>query len=234
VATRVLRRVLRPVGTWQKLVFFERDLGAPVPEVPCRLPLEVRIVRPHEVTAARAVTEAAGIPWPKLEERAALGHVCTIALSNGRVVHVRWITDRRAWVPELRCWIVPGPEEAYVYDSFTPEEARGAAVQPAVSAEMIAWGLRQGHRRHLFYVRGHNAAGLSIVAKMGAVPTRVVRCLRSRSGAVCWVLGLDGPPRPRLEFDPGVAITRMGPLGWRIHGPAEAARRSFSDGGRPR
>jgi hypothetical protein len=212
LATRLLRRLLRPLGIWQKLVFFEKDLADDIPDVRTSLPLEMRVVDPRDVDEYRTCVEAAGVDWAKVEERAALGHRCTVALSAGRLVHIRWITTSAGWVPELRCSIVPGPGEAYVYDAFTPEHARGGGVQPAVACLMMAWGRRQGYRRHIFYVRGHNAAGLRVVSKMRARRMRVVRCLRLRSGAD-WVQGLRSPSGPRLEFPAEAIVRSLGPLG---------------------
>ena len=220
-AARLARWALRPVGKWQRLLFFERDLDQPLPDIRPAVPLEVHIVVPEQVGTYREVVEQAGLPWSKVEQRAALGHICTIALSEGRLVHVRWTATRPARVPELGCSVVPATGEAYVYDSFTPEGARGAAVQPAVACHMIAWGRERGHLRHVFYVRGHNVSGLRIVSRMAARRTRVVRCLRLRSGA-SWILGLEGPGRPRLEFDADMVVRRLGPFGHWVRRRPEA------------
>ena len=221
-AAWLLRWALRPLGRWQRLLFFEREVALPFPEIRASVPLEVHILAPERVGEYRAVVERAGVPWSKLEQRAALGHVCTVALSEGKLVHIRWSALGPARVPELGCSVVPGAGEAYVYDSFTPEDARGYAVQPAVACRMIEWGRARGLVRHLFYVRSHNAPGLRIVSRMGARKTRVVYCLRLRSGA-SWVLGIDGPGRPRLEFDADRAVRRLGPFGYWVRPRREAA-----------
>ena len=209
---RLARWALRPLGRGQRLLFFERDLERPVPDLRATVPLDVHVVLPERVGEYREVVERAGLPWSKVEQRAALGHICTIALSEGKLVHVRWTATDPARVPELGCSVVPAPGEAYVYDSFTPEGVRGAGVQPEVACHMIAWGRERGLFRHLFYVRGHNLPGLRIVSRIGARRTRVVYCLRLRSGA-SWILGLGRPGRPRLEFDDDMVVRPLGPFG---------------------
>lgn len=213
LATQVLRRTLRPVAVWQKLVFFEKDLADDIPGIRTHIPLEMHVVDGDELPAHRAAIEAEGVDWEKMAARAALGHRCTIVLSAGRLVHIRWHTDVGAWIPELRATLRPAPGEAYVYDSFTPEDLRGGQVQPAVSCLMMAWGRQQGYRRHHFYVRGNNAPGLRVVAKMKTRRTAVVRCLRSKDGRHAWITGLPRSGSPHLDFAPGARVRSLGPLG---------------------
>jgi hypothetical protein len=218
LATQALRRALRPVAVWQKLVFFERDLADELPAIRASLPLDLRVVDATELPRYRAALSAEGLDWAKLAARAALGHRCTVVLSAGRLVHLRWITEAGAWIPELRARLRPGPGEAYVYDAFTPEDLRGQQLQPAVACLMVEWGRRQGYARHLFYVRGNNAAGLRIVAKMRARRTAVVRCLRSKSGDTAWVTGLRPGRPPHLDFGDEARVRSLGPLGlWITH-----------------
>lgn len=213
LATQVLRRTLRPVAVWQKLIFFEKDLADEVPPVRSRVPLEMHVVGGDALAAHRAAIEAEGLDWEKMAARAALGHRCTIVLSAGRLVHIRWHTDAGAWIPELRATLRPPPGDAYVYDAFTPEDLRGGQVQPAVACLMMEWGRREGYRRHHFYVRGNNAPGLRIVSKMRVRRTAVVRCLRSKDGRDAWVTGLRRPGAPHLDFGAATRVRSLGPLG---------------------
>lgn len=217
--TRLLARCLLPIGTWQELVFFEKELADDVPAITAAVPLEMHVVSADELPEHRAALEAAGIDWERMAARAALGHRCTVVLSAGRLVHLRWLADTAAWIPELRATIRPLPGEAYVYDAFTPEDARGGHVQPAVSRLMISWGRRQGYRRHIFYVRGHNASGLRIVGKIGARRTAVVRSLRLKWKDAAWVTGLRPGRSPRLEFEPGTRLRSLGPFGYWLGPP---------------
>jgi hypothetical protein len=211
--SRLVSRCLLPLGTWQVLVFFEKDLASAVPAIAAAVPLDMHVVTAEGLPAHRAALEAAGIDWDKVAARAALGHRCTVVLSEGRLVHVRWMTGTEAFIPELRATLRPLPGEAYVYDAFTPEDARGGRIQPAVSRLMTAWSRRQGYLRHVFYVRGHNASGLRIVSKIGARRTAVVRSLRLRWSDAAWVTGLRRGRPPRLEFDAATRVRSLGPLG---------------------
>lgn len=212
---RALRRGLAPLGAWYTLVFFSRELAEEMPEIQARLPLEMHVVGAGELAPFRALLEGAGQDWAEVNVRAARGDRCTIAVSEGRLVHVRWLSTTVGLIPEIGGSLRPGDGEAYVYAAFTPPEARGSRVQPAVSPLMLRWARAQGLRRHLFYVRGDNASALAIVNKVGARRTRTVRCLRFRGGGL-WVAGLGGGPGPRIEFPPGVRLRSLGPFGWWI------------------
>lgn len=210
--TQVLRWSLRRVVTWHTLVFFERNLADDIPHIRARIPLEMRVLDAEELPEYRPALEAAGLEWAEVQARAARGDRCTVGLSQGRLVHMRWITVAAAWIPELRALIVPQPGEAYVYNSYTPEETRGSEVQPAISCLMVQWGRRQGYRRHLFYVLADNPSGLRIVEKLGARKTGAVRCVWLR-GLGAWFTGLDTWKGPRLDFGDDASVRRLGPLG---------------------
>jgi hypothetical protein len=169
----------------------------------------MRVLAGAELREHRSTLEAAGVDWDQVQTLAARGDRCTVGLSQGRLVHIRWITVRPAWIRELRAILVPGPGEAYAYSSHTPQEARGSEVQPAISCLMMEWGRQQGYRRHIFYVLADNASGLRIVEKVGARRTGVVRCIWMR-GLGSWLRMLDGWKGPRLEFRTNASIRRLG------------------------
>lgn len=210
--TQVLRWSLRRVATWHTIVFFERDLADEIPDIRAGVPLDMRVLAGEEIRAFRSVLESGGLEWPEVEARAARGDRCTIGLSQGRLVHVRWITVAPAWIPEIQATIVPQPGEAYIYGSYTPDKERGSNVQPAISCLMLRWGRRQGYRRHLFYVHADNPSGLRIVAKIGARRTGALRCVWM-SGLGTWLAGLDAWLGPRIDFGNDASIRRLGRLG---------------------
>jgi ribosomal protein S18 acetylase RimI-like enzyme len=216
---RALRRSLAPIGTWHKLVFFERDLADEMPEIRSRFSLEMHVVGADQISSYRALLDGAGQDWDEMTARAARGDQCTIVLSEGRLVHLRWLSVTAGLIPELGATLLLAPGEAYVYASFTLPEARGSRVQPAVSTLMMQRSRAQGYRWHLFYVRGDDPSALAIVAKVGARRTRVVRCLRLTSGNGLWVLGLRANRPPCIEFDSAAAVRRLGLLGLWVRGP---------------
>jgi GNAT superfamily N-acetyltransferase len=220
LVTVALRGGLRPFGAWQALVFFERDLTVAIPDVAAGIPVETRVVAPRELESYRPALEAAGLRWDRLEARAAQGDVCTVALWEGKLVHVSWVTVAGAWVPELRATLRPAPGDAYVYDAFTLPEVRGTQVQPAASAHLLAWARDQGHRRVTFYVRGSNPSALRIVEKTRARRTGVVWCFRPGHGDGAWMMGLRSRHGPRIDFGAGATVRSLGPAGlWVRHQP---------------
>jgi hypothetical protein len=217
---RAWRRLLQPIGSWNTLVFFARDLSADLPGVPPRLPLEMHVVGAEELGLFRDCLEEAGLDWGEAQARAARGDLCTVVQSEGRLVHVRWLTTQVGFIPELGATLRLQPGEAYVYASLTPPAERGGGVQPAVSALMMQWGRARGYRRHIFYVRGDNPSALAIVDKIGARRMRTVRCLRFARGNGLWVTGLRRDALPRIEFRPEVSVRSLGPLGLWVRGRA--------------
>jgi ribosomal protein S18 acetylase RimI-like enzyme len=215
----VLRRGLRPLGAWQALAFFEREIADDIPEAQPGIPLEARVAAGDDVRSCRPVMESAGVQWERIEARLAQGDVCGLGFSEGRLVHASWVTTRAASIPELRAMLVPRPDEAYVYDSFTLPDVRGRAVQPAVSAEILRWARARGLRRLLFYVRGSSPSALRIVRKMGARRTVVIRCFRPAEGASAWLGPFDRVRGPRLEFGPAASVRTLGPLGSWVRTP---------------
>jgi hypothetical protein len=218
LAARAWRRGLTPLGAWNTLVFFERSLAEEMPQAPAPFPLEMHVVGARELPRFRSWLDAAAQDWGEMEARAARGDLCTIVLSEGRLVHLRWLTTTAGFIPELGATLRPGPREAYVYASLTPPATRGQGVQLAVSALMVKWALAEGYERHLFYVRGDNPSALAIVGKVGARRTKTVRCLRLARGRGLWVTGLGGD-RPHIEFPAGVSVRRLGPLGLWVRDP---------------
>jgi hypothetical protein len=214
---RLIRECLRPVLTWETLCFFARDLSQDIPEIEARVPVELKMLRGDEVRAYRSALESAGVASEKIEARAARGERCAIGLSEGRLVHYKWLTLTPAWIPEISGTFVPKSDEAYVYDVFTPREALGNNLQAAISSRLLKWGRRQGYRRHVFYVRGDNLNGLRIVAKIGARRTAVVRRFHVRGLAGSWITGLRGPERPKIDFGNSASVRRLGLLGLWVH-----------------
>jgi GNAT superfamily N-acetyltransferase len=217
--TLTLRSGLRPFGAWQALVFFERDLSIDIPEVAAGIPLDTQVVAPRELETYRRALEAAGLRWDRFEARAAQGDVCAVALSEGRLVHVSWITVVGAWVPELRGVLRPGPGDAYVFDAFTLPEVRGTRVQPAASAHLLRWARDHGHRRVTFYVRGSNPSAMRIAEKTKARRTGVAWCFRPGHGDGAWVIGLHPRRGPRIDFS-GAAVRSLGPAGLWVRSPS--------------
>ena len=212
-----LGRMLRPLLTWQTILFFEIDPARDRPALRAAIPLDVRVLEAEEVRALRPVFEEAGLAADKVERWLARGDRCAVGLSEGQVVHFRWHTTVAAWIPELGATIVPRPGETYSHNAFTLESARGKNVQPAISHFVHEWTRDAGYHRTIFYVLEDNYPGLAIVRKMAARRTRVLRRFRFPALSGSWITGLGGPGGPTIRFEADVSVRRMGPLGLWVH-----------------
>ena len=92
---------------------------------------------------------------------------CYLVWSGARIVHSSWVTTRSAWTRELRRHVSPPPGAAYVYESFTTEEARGRGVYPFALTNICA-ELAEREVTHLWVaVEADNPSSLRAVAKAG-------------------------------------------------------------------
>jgi hypothetical protein len=217
LARRLVRRGLRPLISWDTVSFFAwDDLSAVrVPELHAGIPLEVRLAGRDEWWRLRALPPEAGRGQEEFEARLARGDLCFIGLSEGRLVHVFWVGVSQSWIPALGATLRLAPGDAYAYESFTAETARGQGVQPAVTVFVLRYEQAQGFRRHLFYIERHNRAALRALLKYADPPftlTRTVRAVRIAGLPGVVLLGLEGDG-PRLELPPGARVRRLGRLG---------------------
>jgi hypothetical protein len=199
---------------WDTFCFFERDLGGVFPEFRARVPLETRVADGHDRQRFRAALEATGVPGDEVEARAARGDLCYLGLSEGRLVHVRWLALRSVPIPPLGATLVLEPGEAYIYGSYTVPELRGQGLQPAVANFMFRHEKALGLRRNFYYTLRSNRAGLEVAGKFGPEPAPLVKLVsRIRVAGLPGVAltGLEAPERPRLELAANQPRRRLGP-----------------------
>jgi GNAT superfamily N-acetyltransferase len=89
---------------------------------------------------------------------------------SGRLVHASWVTTDCAWTRELRAFICPPAGDAYVYESFTRDDARGRGVYPFALNGICAELHAEEIARLWVAVESHNAASLRAVDKAGFEP----------------------------------------------------------------
>ena len=94
---------------------------------------------------------------------------CFITEDGSAVLHASWVTTAGAWTRELRAYLVPPAEDAYVYESFTRADARGRGVYPFALANILGWAASTGIERVWVAVEEHNPPSLRAVTKAGFV-----------------------------------------------------------------
>lgn len=144
------------------LCLYERQLDTPVSLG--LLPPGVELV----VWDSPPTEGEVGRPWhPEAERRIRDGQVCVIARHGGSVVAYCWLTWRPEWVAEIDRLVVPGPDEAYLYEAFTEPGWRGRGLFSAMLFRLLAYARAQGRRRALIFVLTDNRASRRAIEKTG-------------------------------------------------------------------
>jgi RimJ/RimL family protein N-acetyltransferase len=95
---------------------------------------------------------------------------CWLVVEGPRLLHASWVTLEGAWTRELRRWIVPPAKDAYIYESFTRQDARGRGAYPRALAGIATWAARAARDRLWVAVEADNPASLRAVEKAGFSP----------------------------------------------------------------
>lgn len=109
-----------------------------------------------------------GRPWhPEAERRIREGQVCVAACHGSKVIAYCWLTWQPEWVAEIDRLVVPGPDEAYLYEAFTEPGWRGRGLFPAMLFRLLDYARAQGRRRALIFVLTDNRASRRAIEKAG-------------------------------------------------------------------
>jgi GNAT superfamily N-acetyltransferase len=92
---------------------------------------------------------------------------CFLVSDGETLLHASWVTTGGAWTRELRAYLVPPGDDAYIYESFTRSDARGRGVYPFALANILEWGATTGIGRLWVAVEEHNPPSLRAVGKAG-------------------------------------------------------------------
>lgn len=226
---RIVRRLLRPLLSWETLLFFERDLrNSRVRRVEPLIPLEIRETNREAFRSFESLLLRAGKKWEDLEARFERGDRCFLAFREGCPIHFTWMATSRAWIPEICANMRVAPGEGYLFDAYTDPAMRGRAIQPAVASFVLQHEQDHGFSRHLLYINRANVSGLQVLGKAAdTMPTlkRTVRCFRFLRIEGRLLMGLEGEGSPSFEFPEGVRIRRFGKGILWVSGTVAAPRR---------
>ncbi|MEA2498165.1 MAG: hypothetical protein QOH26_570 [Actinomycetota bacterium] len=95
------------------------------------------------------------------------GTRCFLVESEGRFVHASWVTTEGSWAREIRAYLVPPPNDAYIYESFTRADARGRGIYPYALANILKSLHEEGIERAWIAVEEDNAASRRSIDKAG-------------------------------------------------------------------
>ena len=144
-----------------RLIFFARDaLGTP----PEHDGLGLRYATPDD---ARRYARDVGTESPRtFRLRLTSSTRCLLVLEGDRILHSSWVTEGDAWTVELRRYVSPPPNEAYVYESLTQTDARGRGLYP-LALKWICHDAAQNFERVWVGVEDDNVPSLKAVTKAG-------------------------------------------------------------------
>jgi SAM-dependent methyltransferase/ribosomal protein S18 acetylase RimI-like enzyme len=159
LAYRLARRLVRTFVRWGSVTFFARHLDDGLPAAAAPAGFEVREASEQDLgwlaLGANPAQHAR-----QLRSRFRRGDRCFVAVDpQGRAAHVRWVTTRRAFIPELDLDVVLRPDEVYFYDGYTRPDARGQGIDGLVRRTIFRAFRDQGARTVWSYVRSDNAVG---------------------------------------------------------------------------
>jgi RimJ/RimL family protein N-acetyltransferase len=165
VASLGVARVWEAMASHETLIFLRRSTAAGEGASPRDGTL---VLRRLEAADAAAYASAIGSDsTTTFTARLSDATSCYAVELDGRIVHASWVTTECAWTRELRSFVCVGPGDAYVYESFTRDDARGRGVYPFALGEICARLEAAGVSRLWVAVESHNGPSLRAVAKAG-------------------------------------------------------------------
>jgi ribosomal protein S18 acetylase RimI-like enzyme len=155
---RVGARLVRPV--WERSHMHLLVLEAAPRLVEPRTPVRVDVLRAGNPQAAGLVGNDWSVRW-------ANGDICYGAWREGNLVHHSWVTRADSYIAEIRVWVRPGSDEAYIYDCFTDGSCRGLGIFPAVLSTVGGMLFDRGVRRVWIAVEAENLSSRKAIERAG-------------------------------------------------------------------
>lgn len=162
VAAQTFKKIVRPVARAGSMYFLQRDLRLPMPPLEPNLTLVAREGTLSDVHLLDAM------PNPERHKRQAIERLMGgdhwfigIDKSTGKLANHRWVSLRRAFIPELNRDLIVRPSQAYVYDLETTPEFRRRGIE-ATTRQFTYDVLHQqyGVNDIVAYILGDNYASL--------------------------------------------------------------------------
>ena len=182
---RAVRRALHPIFRVQRLLFFELDLTQPLPKLVARVPLEMRVASNEDLDTFAAALAELGVDAAGARRRLADGDLLTLAISEGALVNVGWITFSSPYIDEIAAVLELQPGESCGYQAMTHPSWRGLGIQPAAALFRNECQRARGCTRHISWVVGDNVANVHPQSARGRQRTKTVWAF--------WMLGMRRP-----------------------------------------
>jgi GNAT superfamily N-acetyltransferase len=185
-----------------QITFFASDLRRPLPSISARVPLELRTAGLPELGVLEGDLVRLRVDPTEASARLTRGDILFVAIADGEVTSVSWLSQVPAWIDEAGVWLHPGPGEASVYGGGTLASRRGQGIAPALWRYVEQWASAQGLSRLISWVRADNTQSVKTTLRLGRRPTRTVRVLWMAGMARPRPLGVSRPGSPTLSLAP--------------------------------
>ena len=203
VAMLGLQRLRESIRSDDRLIFFVRSSGGTTPSPKSE---GLSLQRAESSDAASYARDIGTDSAATFASRLTDGTRCYLVFENAKILHATWVTTSASWVREIGRYFRPPPGEAYVYESFTREDARGKGVYPFALHGISADLALEGVRRVWVAVEDHNAPSLRAVAK-GGFEEAFDLSLKRRWGR----LTLSEPTGPQAATGSDLFVRKLGP-----------------------
>ena len=175
---------MKPGILWKKVVTtFYRRMVVVTKDVDSSLPLQAPLIDASifPLSAAQFDDYFVFRPGERRDEigkRIAAGHICFAAWHHGRIVHAGWSARGRAHIPYIHRDVLLGPEDFYIYDSFTLPDFRRSNLVVARSAAMHSYYGELGFKRSYGVVAFMNRGGMAVLDPSGYRQIGMYGCIR--------------------------------------------------------
>jgi ubiquinone/menaquinone biosynthesis C-methylase UbiE len=183
---------------WGTVKFFARELQRELPPPAHVSDMTLRLASIHDIALLTREGDPSQASEALIRDRFERGDLCFVAQSStGELIHSRWLTCEKGYVPELGMEVVMKHGESYMYGGYTSPRWRRAGVDGAVRSHIFATMWARGGSWVCSYVRGDSPTAL-----------RAARRLQSPLGSVWylrigvnqpWILTGAEPTRLRLR-----------------------------------
>lgn len=156
--------VLADLG-YGRLLLLERFLDAPITPIAPRVPVVFSTLSPAQIDEYVRFHDE--FSRAEIQERFRRGDECFVARREERIVCTSWASRTLRFFASLGCRYAAGPDEVYLYDSFTDAAFRGLGIAPALGVHVLERLRGAGIARAIMAVSVQNVANQRARAKTG-------------------------------------------------------------------
>ena len=177
----------------QHQVILQRNFaGAPLPAVPAAVPLEFRTATPDDAAALSGFWPRHSDYWLRLlRERFANGSHCFVALHEGKIVGIDWVSGKRADTAMIGLRVEMLPGSCVGENLFEHQDHRRRGIGLALLAFSLQESRRLGYARQVTLVSAWNQRMLvTAVQLLGFQPIgEIVTTWRLAQPRTSWRVG---------------------------------------------